>query len=107
MVVKQRLAKGKMTGLDMDYMNEYAVAYYTYFLFPTLSNKTLPKEYKILHYDERFDPAIFDVDMSNIRIPVLNDIADCMNERFKEGRVSEEEFNLVQDAIRDFIDGRF
>lgn len=50
------------------------------------------RENPIKHYEERYDPNIYDIDFANPRISRLNQIADTINERVKMGCLDSEEF---------------
>ena len=64
-----------------------------------------PKEYRLRKYEERFLPSTYNIDSSNLRIPVLNSIADDMNRMLRQG-LSLEKFEAIFAALNDFVEGR-
>lgn len=68
------------TGISQDYVNNYAWIFIAimlkdkeHFLYEPI------KQGKIKRYEERFNPAVYDIDFNNPRIELLDEIADYIN----------------------------
>ena len=87
----------KGTGIVMDYLNEYtgrdllAQRRGIEALLQSLRERT------IQHYEQRFDPAVYDYVASNPRIPILNQIADYVNMKTREGTLTLETYLAMEE----------
>ena len=94
----------KATGISQDYINEY--------------NRSLPvrrkgieamlqslRKWPMQHYEQRFDPSVYDYDTSNPRIPIINQITDYVNSKARDGTLDLERFLAMENEVFALIHG--
>jgi hypothetical protein len=96
------------TGISADYRNQYCWMYvlFSSVFTPQERNERILKmsaERYFKRYEEWFDPNIYEIDFSNPRIDLLNQIADYINLRREQKRLNVEELVDLADCAHDLI----
>ncbi len=91
----------KTTGVSADYWNEYASKITAIWYEGEKRFQEEMRKSPIKQYEERFDK--YDIDFSNPRIDLLNQIARDVNEMFKRGLLSAKLFQNISGPVDKII----
>jgi hypothetical protein len=93
------------TGLSTDYINEY----WGLSIYADRGHRDeligAIRERPRLHYDERYNPKKFDYDTKNPNIAELNQIADIVNHKARDGTLQCKEFLKFAEKVESIIKG--
>jgi len=90
------------TGISWDYINEYSALYLDCLRNKELFFETL-KENLPRYYEEVYNPNCFDIDLSNPRILLINQIADYIREKTETNSLTRKMFLSICDSITELI----
>jgi hypothetical protein len=96
------------TGISADYRNQYCWMFvlFSSVFSPEERNETILKmsaEKYFKRYEEWFDSSVYEIDFTNPRIDLLNQIADYINLRRQQKKLDVEELVALAESAHDLI----